>query len=278
MIRTVDSWEAAHDAAASGMRAILLKDHHVSTAPHAYLSNKHLKTGANFQAFGSLCLNNASGGLNPNALDSSIKLGIKLVYFPTISAQKHIKLFSSANRRPEEFVSTKVPPMTEEPITVLDDDCKLKPVVKLLIDIIAEADIILATGHLDYEETLAVVKYAKMTGVNKICLTHLPMFTTMDKEKLKKIVDIGGIVEITYQLLTELTPTDYRWTPNMVTDYIRFFGVERCLFSTDFGHISCPPPIEGMRMSIKLLIDLGFTDNEIEIMIKKNPAKLLGID
>lgn len=278
MERSVDSFSALREAAEAGMRAILLKDHHMSTAHSAYLANKYSGVGKTCEAFGTICLNNSVGGFNPYALDSAIKLGIKLVFFPTISERKHIELFTRASRRPEEFVPTRVPPMTETPLTVFGSNGELLPNVKTIINMIADADIILATGHLDYEETLAVVKYAVEVGVRKICLTHLPMFTTMDKDKLKEITSIGGFVEFTYQQLTELTPADYRFTPEMIRDYIRFFGVDRCVFSTDFGHIKCPKPVEGMKMSIKLLIDLGFTDEEIETMIKKNPAILLGID
>jgi hypothetical protein len=144
---------------------------------------------------------------------------------------------------------------------------------------IADADIMLATAHLDYAETLAVVQYAKEVGIKKLVLTHLPMFTTMEKPLLQNILDVGlGIVEMTYQLLLPLTPEKYRFTPELMADYIRFFGVERVAFSTDFGHISCPKPVEGMKMSIQMLIEQGFSDSDIETMIKKNPAMLLGID
>ena len=277
MDRSVDSWDAAKDAADAGMRAILLKDHHISTAAHAYLSNKHLKTNTKFEAFGSICLNNSVGGFNPYAVDSAIKLGIKLVYFPTISSHKHIKLFTQASRRPEEFVPTRVPPMTETPLTVFNEKGELLDNVKTIIKMIADADIILATGHLDYDECFSVVKYAVDVGVRKISLTHLPMFTTPDKEKLKRIVDIGGIVEITYMNLLPLTPEGYRWTKDECNEYIRFFTPNRCSVSTDFGHASVSRPVEGMKMVIDLLIELDFTDKEIELMIKSNPAKLLGI-
>ena len=279
MERSVDTWEAAEEASAAGMRAIVFKDHHLNTAPLAEISNKHAKISGNFQAFGSVCLNNSMGGLNPYALDTAIKLGAKQVYFPTISGKRHISLFSSVSVRPEEFVSTRVPPMTEVPISVFDEGGELKEVVKRIINMIADADIMLATAHLDFDETLAVVKFAKEVGVKKLVMTHLPMFTTMDKAGLQKIMDLGlGIVEMTYQLLLPLTPEKYRFTPELMADYIRFFGADRTAFSTDFGHISCPKPVEGMRMSIEMLIDQGFSDDEIELMIKKNPAMLLGID
>ena len=277
MDRTGDSWEFAEQAANAGMRGIVLKDHHTSTAPHAYLANRHLKTDGPFTSFGAICLNNSVGGVNPFALDAAIKLGIKVVWFPTISERKHIELFTAANRRPEEFVPTRVPPMTEDPIVVLDESGNLKEEVKTCIKMIADADIALATGHCDYEETYAVTKFAVEVGVKKIIFTHLPMFTTSDKQLLKRITDLGGIVEFTYMNQLEATPEAYRMTGAEMAEYIRFFGPERCLCSTDFGAAMVPRPVEGMRLVIQWLIEQGFTDQEITTMIQTNPARLLGL-
>lgn len=278
MDRSGDSWEFAEQAAEAGMRGMILKDHHTSTAVHAYLANRHLPNANGFESFGAICLNNSVGGVNPFALDAAIKLGIKLVWFPTISERKHIELFTKANRRPEEFVPTRVPPMTEKPIVVLDSNGELKEEVKTCINMIADADIILATGHCDYDETYAIAKYALEVGVKKIVYTHMPMFTTNNKEMLKKITDMGGIVEFTYMNQLEATPEDYRMTGAEMADYIRFFGPDKCLCSTDFGIATVPRPVEGMRMVIKWLIEQNFTDEEITMMIKTNPAKLLGIE
>lgn len=277
MDRTGDSWEFHEQGAAAGMRGIILKDHHTSTAVHAYLANHHIKSDSNFESFGAICLNNSVGGVNPFALDSAIKLGIKLVWFPTISERKHIELFTKANRRPEEFVPTRVPPMTEVPITILDENGELKPEVKTCINMIADADIILATGHCDYDETLAIAKFATEVGVTKLLYTHLPMFTTNDMEALKKITDIGGYVEFTYMNQLEATPEDYRMTGAEMAEYVRFFGPERCVCSSDFGISLVPRPVEGMKLVIKWLIEQGFTDDEITTMIKTNPYKLLNI-
>lgn len=278
MDRTGDSWEFAQQAAAAGMRGIVLKDHHTSTAVHAYLANHHQENRNGFESFGTICLNNSVGGINPFALDAAIKLGIKLVWFPTISERKHIELFTKANRRPEEFVPTRVPPMTEKPIVVLDENGELKEDVKTCIQMIADADIILATGHCDYDETYAITRYAVEVGVRKIVFTHMPMFTTSDKQKLKRITDMGGIVEFTYMNQLEATPKDYRMTGAEMAEYIRFFGPDKCLCSTDFGISLVPPPVEGMKLVIQWLIEQGFTDEEITMMIKTNPAKLLGIE
>jgi predicted metal-dependent phosphotriesterase family hydrolase len=39
-----------------------------------------------------------------------------------------------------------------------------------------------------------------------------------------------------------------------------------------------PSPAEGLRMFILSLMNQGITREEIDIMVRKNPAKLLGLD
>jgi predicted metal-dependent phosphotriesterase family hydrolase len=47
--------------------------------------------------------------------------------------------------------------------------------------------------------------------------------------------------------------------------------------ATDFGQWRNPHPIEGMRHFIHLMMQMGITESEIDIMTKENPARLLGL-
>jgi len=59
---------------------------------------------------------------------------------------------------------------------------------------------------------------------------------------------------------------------------IKRVGAERCVMATDLGQFSSPNPIEGLRQFIEIMILCGISEKEIEIMTKKNPARLLGLD
>jgi len=50
------------------------------------------------------------------------------------------------------------------------------------------------------------------------------------------------------------------------------------VIATDFGQVFNPSPAEGLRMFILGLMNQGITREEIDIMARKNPAKLLGLD
>jgi hypothetical protein len=48
--------------------------------------------------------------------------------------------------------------------------------------------------------------------------------------------------------------------------------------STDYGTLDLPLPVEGLREFVFCLLDLGLTADEISVMIRDNPARLLGHD
>jgi hypothetical protein len=60
-------------------------------------------------------------------------------------------------------------------------------------------------------------------------------------------------------------------------DQIRALGAKNCLLSTDLGTLELPLPAEGLREFIYCLLDLGMTADEIQLMVRDNPEKLLGL-
>ena len=59
---------------------------------------------------------------------------------------------------------------------------------------------------------------------------------------------------------------------------IREIGAEHTIMSTDMAQVTDPPPAEGMRMYIAIMLQFGVSEKEIELMVKINPAKLLDLD
>jgi hypothetical protein len=81
MERSVDILQAAQQAHGCGMKALVFKSHEYPTAPMAYLINS-LVPG--FSTIGSISLDFGVGGLNPQALEISAKMGAKVVWMPTL--------------------------------------------------------------------------------------------------------------------------------------------------------------------------------------------------
>src|SRR6266571_9369005 len=149
MPRILDHHEELLDAAAAKFRAVLYKDHFYAGMPHAILLEK-LFPQTNVKLFSGIVLNNASGGINPHAVDHAIKLGARIVWMPTLSAANHIA--QQASGQAKSFPKTSQKMLDPIPLTALDNNGKLTDEAKRVIDLIAEADIILAGGHLHASE------------------------------------------------------------------------------------------------------------------------------
>jgi len=54
-------------------------------------------------------------------------------------------------------------------------------------------------------------------------------------------------------------------------------GPERALMSTDFGQAASPHPAAGMRLFIDEMLRAGVPPAAIDLMARRNPARLLGL-
>jgi hypothetical protein len=54
-------------------------------------------------------------------------------------------------------------------------------------------------------------------------------------------------------------------------------GPERAIMSTDFGQAQSPHPAVGMRMFIGEMLACGVPAAAVDLMARKNPARLLRI-
>jgi hypothetical protein len=270
--RLVDHVEAAEGARKFNMRAVVLKEHHGYTSDRMYFVRK-LVNG--IDVFGGVVLNNAVGGLNPFAVDAAIKLGAKIVWFPTLSAKNHLDQFGSpafgkAMQQKASNVSLKEPP-----ITVFDDKGSLKPEVYQIIDLVAEADIALATGHLSIPEAKAVVKEAKKRGVKRLYVDHPEFITNGTIEEQKELADMGAFIEHMAVFMFAMWPT--KGGVDGIVEMIKAVGPERTILASDLGQVHNPPPAEGLRIFIQILLEKGIPAGHIKKMVQDNPAFMLNL-
>jgi microsomal dipeptidase-like Zn-dependent dipeptidase len=73
-------------------------------------------------------------------------------------------------------------------------------------------------------------------------------------------------------------PTTYRADPKHIAESVKATGARCCVMSSDFGQYFHPPAPEGLRLFIATMLRNGLEEKEIELMVKTNPAKLLGLD
>lgn len=258
--RSVHALQAGIQAQEAGMRAIVLKSHEYPTTPLAYIVNQ---AAPKIRVFGTIAMNYQVGGLNVHAVETHCKLGAKVVWMPTLSAAHDWKKKG----------------LPGEGISVLDSNGKILPAVRDIMEVVKKYNIILATGHIaPAKEAMTLVEEAHKAGVRKIVVTHpleLRGGFNPSIEEQKIMVGQGAVVEHCY---VPCMPEACSLDPRRVVEQVKAVGVNNCFLSTDFGQAENAPPTEGMRSMIATYLKMGFTKQEMEIMVKKLPARLLDLE
>jgi predicted metal-dependent TIM-barrel fold hydrolase len=89
------------------------------------------------------------------------------------------------------------------------------------------------------------------------------------------MADRGAYLELCYN---SLTPAWKSTSIDDVVTAIRAVGTKHYILASDLGQVHNPPPPEGIRRYIALLLKGGFEPDEIKMMVKDNPERLLGLD
>jgi hypothetical protein len=271
--RLMDAHETALVARKAGMRGVVIKHHHVPTVERGYFVSRSVPE---VDVIGGVTLNYAVGGLNPFAVDATMKLGGRIVWMPSADAMNHVRHFGELGKygsrldyeRPRIYEGKKG-------ITVLEKEGDLLPSVHEILDVIADADAAIATSHLDLEESRALVSEARRRNIRTV-VTHVAFITaSLSVEDQRWMADRGAYLELCYN---SLTPAWKSTTIKEVVSTIREVGAENYILASDLGQVHNPPPPEGIRRYIALLLERGFEPDEIKMMVKDNPERLLGLD
>jgi hypothetical protein len=270
MPRNINHIEEMHDAAANGLRAVLIKDHYYSATPITELLNEHYHH-LPVKLFSGVPLNNTVGGFNPYAVDHGLKLGAKLVWMPTFSARNHIH---HGNKR--NFPKTIKPMLEPTPLSVLDDKGKLIDAVLPILDMIAEHDVILSGGHLNIREIFPLFEEAKRRGVKRLLVNHPTFVVDATLDDIAQLARMGAYVE--HSICMFIPEAFKHFEPDELDALIRAAGVEKTILGSDLGQEGNCWPVKGFRNVICLCLSLGYSDEDIKAMIARNPATLLGLD
>ena len=257
--RSVDIETLLEGAADLKMRGVVLKSKDYPTQPLAYWGKKRFP---NIDPIGAVCLDHDVGGLNRDAVKTSGKIGARVVWLPTFSSSSDMVRFG---RPPESGISC------------LDKEGELSPECVDVLEEIKRFDMVLATGHISHDETEAVVAKAVAMGIERIVITHpltahKPFKFTIDD--LKRYAAMGCYIE---HCLYGLLPRGMVITEGELAKAIKEIGPEHSIMSTDVGQIWNPPPARCMKMYIALMLGQGLTPEEVEVMVKTNPARVIGL-
>lgn len=271
MPRILDHHEALLDAAEAGFRAVLYKDHFYLGVAHAVMLEK-LVPNTGVRLFSGLALNNASGGINPHAVNHAANIGAKIIWLPTLSAANHIAQTEGAAKNFPKTARRMLDPI---PLTALDANGQVSDDTKLVLDLVAEADMILAGGHLPAPELIKVFEEAGRRGVKRMLVNHPTYVVNCTDDDMRALVGLGAYLEHSICMFIEGKALEF--TPQDLAHYIEIAGADRTVLSSDLGLQGSPRPIEGFRQIVRILLDLQVSKQDIRKMIGDNAAWLLNI-
>lgn len=258
--RRFDTLATARIAANNGMRGFVAKSFYYNTTTECRIVNQVVE---GISAFGSVTIGYVTtGGLEnaPATIETHAKLGCKVIWFPAFDAAYCRKGTGRTGG-----------------IWILNEDGSLKQEAKDILSIAKEYDMVVCKGHMSYAETKALFEEGAKMGLTKMVNTH-PLsdaWGLFSKDEIKYLSSLGVYTEMVFgnlmPRLGSLDPADY-------VDLCHELGAEKCIMSTDWAQCMDPSPAEGMRFFVGTMLQFGCTNEEVEIMCKRNPAKLLGIE
>jgi len=253
--RAMNDWEAVQMAENAGLRGVLLKNHFTMTADRAALAAQLVD---NVLVFGGVALNRSVGGINPEAVRQMAAFSGgrgKVVWLPTFDSQFFV------NREG----------ITDPFVPVMKDG---RPVGGLLevFSLIAQNNLVLAMGHSSPQEVLALIPFARAKGVENILITHV-FGQDASFSQIQQMAATGAIMELDWLAAYTDPPI-----LNEYVEVIQSVGAESFIISSDFGQEGNPDHVSGMRAFIAALRSREISQQQIDVMAKQNPAKLLGLD
>ena len=267
--RNMDDIDVAQLAKSKGMRGILLKNHISETAGRAALV---MKVVPGIQVFGGIVLNKAVGGVNPDAVEWMHRTyggRGKVVWLPTFEADKHVKTLAKPDARG----------------LVVAPGGQVTPEMEAILKIIARENLVLATGHVHPEEIIAVVRRGRELGVKSMLVTH--GFTNvpgLTMAQAKQVAEMGAVIEVCFLqfLAGPNAPLAFltHWTQinaKHVAQAAKEIGARSLIVSSDLGQSGNMTHPDGLEAAIAAMKREGISDADIDIMMRKNPARLLGL-
>ncbi len=267
--RNLDDIDIATIARARGMRGILLKNHITTTADRAALV---MKVVPGIEIWGGIVLNNAVGGVNPSAVEWMHRMyGArgKVVWLPTFESDKHVKTLVSKDAKG----------------LVVAPNGQVTPEMEAILKIIARENLLLATGHVHPEEVIAVTKRGRELGVKNIIVTHgLTNIPGLSMEQAKQVTQMGAMIEVCYLQFMTGPNASQAWMKHWtqigavhVANAVKELGAGSIVLSSDLGQTGNMIHPDGLEMMISAVKAAGVSDADIDLMMRKNPAKLLGL-
>ncbi len=259
--RIGDQIDLAIEACQAGMRGILFKSHHVSTAATAPLVQKVVNQWADehgrgrLDVFGGVVLNYCVGGLNPEAVVVNARLGGRVVWPPNVDSSHYHQILGIPGG-----------------IDILDENDQVITEMKEILALIAEGDLVLSMSCLSVKDVFRLIDEAKKIGVKRMNVIHPNHYSSlMTVAQMKIAADKGAYIELTCG--TFQPAICFSW--DIFMEAYKVVGPDRIIAASDNGIYDAFPPVVAFRHFVTGMLTRDIPDRDVEKMVKVNPAELL---
>lgn len=245
----------------AGFTGCVLKSHYDNTAGRAQAAGHGLR----LRVYGALALNQQVGGLNPAAVAAALAFGARIIWMPTTDA--HSQQTAGLPR-----LCATLPQLATTTYAIPPVDWTTETAVRQIVALIAEADAVLATGHLSTTETTWLLPVARAGGVRRLLITH-PGYTVpaMSAAEAAALTEHGAYAEITaYQLLHQPG-----CDATQLAAFARTIGYDRLILSSDAGQPDSPAPPQALQQLIDALAAQGLDRSALEASASDMPERLV---
>ena len=265
--RSQDMIQIAVDASKAGMRALAFKDHWNISCNAAYLAQRHIDTlvekgdlDHRVEIYGGA---GTCHGMNPEYIRVALQYpNFKMIWFPTFTSLG----FWRGAGHPEKGG-----------VRLVSEDGEVLPEVVEIMKMAVEKKVGIGFGHTDFNELLPLAKKAKELGVRATLDHPLLELNKLLLDEMKELADLGVYVGTYCQ---PMIPSLYQPVadPMETIRTIKEIGPLRCIIGSDFGQVLHMNTIDGMRVFIRALLGYRIKPEEIAVMLKDNPARLMWLD
>jgi hypothetical protein len=267
--RLGDDLAVARQAALAGLAGIVLKNHGEPTVGRACLAGQAVPE---VRVWGGVVLNWSVGGINPAAAEAALLIGARTVWLPTVDAAAHGRVFGRLGGFGWQESGSRTP---RRGLTVLAADGRLTPEARAIVELCRDHRAILGTGHLDRTELLALAEFATSIGFDRLLVNHPefdpPNLALADRQAL---VGLGATLELCGGNLYPV-PGSGRVEDYLAT--IAAVGAPAVVLASDAGQPRKSWGPEVLRVLGQCLLEKGISQDQINLMTKVNPARLLGL-
>lgn len=250
--RKLDAAAVLESYAEAGAKGLVYKSHQLGTAVAARVLDA---SQSRVRVAGGVALNHGVGGLNPAAVEASARSGGRIVWMPTHDARElgRVALRSTNS-------------LDDHDLERLRRECL--PILELC----AEYDQVLCSGHLEPPVVAEVFAWAQERGVQKRVVNHPDHFD------IRMTLDLQRRLAATGAFLERVIPRSANSNSDLASLVVEMthVGMSQNVLGSDLGQLSSPDPAPSFAEFISDLAANGMGERDLMQVAEGNASMLLG--